>query len=89
MTYADSREGKPVILTAALTGGTHGKEANPQLPETPATIDEAAAAAEAAGASIVLLHARRENGELPVNSYNNPYQAERASSRTLPASSVS
>ncbi|AZH25760.1 BKACE family enzyme [Haloplanus aerogenes] len=63
MTYADYRDGKPVILTAALTGGVHGKEANPNLPETPAEIGEAAAAAERAGASIVHLHARRDNGE--------------------------
>jgi len=63
VTYADFRDGKPVILTAALTGGVHGKEANPNLPETPTEIGEAAAAAEAAGASIVHLHARRANGE--------------------------
>jgi len=63
VTYADYRDGKPVIITAALTGGVHGKEANPNLPETPAEIGEAAAAAEAAGASIVHLHARRANGE--------------------------
>ena len=63
MTYADYRDGKPVVLTAALTGGVHGKEANPNLPETPDEIGEAAAAAEAAGASIVHLHARRSNGE--------------------------
>jgi len=63
MTYADYRDGKPVILTAALTGGVHGKEANPALPETPAEIGEAAAEAERAGASIVHLHARRDDGE--------------------------
>jgi 3-keto-5-aminohexanoate cleavage enzyme len=63
MTYADYRDGNPVILTAALTGGVHGKEANPNIPETPADIGEAAAAAERAGASIVHLHARRDNGE--------------------------
>jgi 3-keto-5-aminohexanoate cleavage enzyme len=63
VTYADYQDGKPVILTAALTGGVHGKEANPNLPETPAEIGEAAAAAEEAGASIVHLHARRDNGE--------------------------
>jgi 3-keto-5-aminohexanoate cleavage enzyme len=56
-------DGSPVILTAALTGGVHGKEANPNLPESPAEIGEAAAACEAAGASVVHLHARRENGE--------------------------
>ena len=56
-------DGSPVILTAALTGGVHGKEANPNLPESPAEIGEAAGACEAAGASVVHLHARRENGE--------------------------
>ncbi len=56
-------DGSPVILTAALTGGVHGKEANPNLPESPAEIGEAAAACEAVGASVVHLHARRENGE--------------------------
>ncbi|MFB6101073.1 MAG: 3-keto-5-aminohexanoate cleavage protein [Haloplanus sp.] len=63
MTYADYRAGKPVILTAALTGGVHGKEANPNIPETPDEVAAAAAAAEDAGASVVHLHARRENGE--------------------------
>jgi 3-keto-5-aminohexanoate cleavage enzyme len=63
MTYEEYHEGKPVVVTAALTGGVHGKEANPNLPETPAAIGEAAAACEAAGASIVHLHARDEHGE--------------------------
>ena len=56
-------DGDPVIITAALTGGVHGKEANPHLPESPAEIGQAAAACEAAGASVVHLHARRPNGE--------------------------
>ncbi|MFB6123342.1 MAG: 3-keto-5-aminohexanoate cleavage protein [Haloferacaceae archaeon] len=63
MSYDDYLDGKPVVVTAALTGGVHGKEANPNLPETPAEIGAAAAACEAAGASIVHLHARRPNGE--------------------------
>jgi len=63
VSYADYRDGKPLIVTAALTGGVHGKEANPNLPETPAEIGTAAAACEAAGASVVHLHARQENGE--------------------------
>ncbi|MDS0295441.1 3-keto-5-aminohexanoate cleavage protein [Halogeometricum luteum] len=63
MTYEDYLAGDPVILTAALTGGVHGKEANPNLPETPEEIGRAAAEAEAAGASVVHLHARRPNGE--------------------------
>ncbi|MDS0300677.1 3-keto-5-aminohexanoate cleavage protein [Halogeometricum sp. S1BR25-6] len=63
MSYEDYLAGDPVILTAALTGGVHGKEANPNLPETPEEIGRAAAEAEAAGASVVHLHARRPNGE--------------------------
>ncbi|MFB6303393.1 MAG: 3-keto-5-aminohexanoate cleavage protein [Haloferacaceae archaeon] len=61
--YEAYLDGKPVVVTAALTGGVHGKEANPNLPETPAEIGAAAAACEMAGASVVHLHARRANGE--------------------------
>ena len=63
MSYDDYREGKPLIVTAALTGGVHGKEANPNVPETPEEVAEAAAAAEEAGASILHLHAREDSGE--------------------------
>ena len=63
MSYDEYRDGKPLIVTAALTGGVHGKEANPNVPETPAEVAEAAAAAEAAGASILHLHAREDSGE--------------------------
>lgn len=63
MTYDDYLDGKPVIVTAALTGGVQGKETVPNLPESPAEIAEAARECEAAGASIVHLHARKENGE--------------------------
>ena len=63
MTYDDYLEGKPVIVTAAITGGVHGKEAHPELPETPAEIAASAAECEAAGASVLHLHARRDNGE--------------------------
>ncbi|MFC7232407.1 3-keto-5-aminohexanoate cleavage protein [Saliphagus sp. GCM10025308] len=63
MSYADYLAGEPLIVTAALTGGVHGKEANPNLPETPEEIGRAAAAAEEAGAAVVHLHARKPNGE--------------------------
>ena len=63
MTYADYLAGDPVVVTAALTGGVHGKEANPNLPETPEEIGKAAAEAEDAGAAVVHVHAREENGE--------------------------
>ncbi|MFC6862994.1 3-keto-5-aminohexanoate cleavage protein [Halomicroarcula sp. GCM10025817] len=63
MSYDRFLAGDPVIVTAALTGGVHGKEATPNLPETPAEIGRAAGEVEAAGASVVHLHARRPNGE--------------------------
>ena len=63
MTYADYRAGKPVIVTAALTGGVQGKEANPNVPETPAEVAAAASEAEDAGASVLHLHARKDTGE--------------------------
>ena len=63
MTYEQYLSGEPLIITVALTGGVHGKEANPNLPETPEEIAEAAANVEEAGAAMVHLHARRPNGE--------------------------
>ncbi|WP_232703131.1 3-keto-5-aminohexanoate cleavage protein [Halobacterium wangiae] len=63
MSYEAFLAGEPVVVTAALTGGVHGKEANPNLPETPEEIGSAAAAAEDAGASVVHVHAREPNGE--------------------------
>jgi 3-keto-5-aminohexanoate cleavage enzyme len=63
MSYEAYQRGEPVIITAALTGGVHGKEASPHLPETPEEVAEAAAACGEAGAAVVHLHARRENGE--------------------------
>lgn len=63
MTYEDYLDGTPVIVTAATTGGIHGKEAHPDLPETPEEIGEAAAACRAAGAAIVHVHARHDSGE--------------------------
>ena len=63
MSYDQYLDGRPAIVTAALTGGIQGKEANPAIPETPEEIGKAAAAVEAAGAAVVHLHARRPNGE--------------------------
>ncbi|MFB6185913.1 MAG: 3-keto-5-aminohexanoate cleavage protein [Halobacteriaceae archaeon] len=63
MTYTSYLAQKPLIITAALTGGVHGKEANPHIPETPSEIATAAAEVEAAGAAIVHLHARKDTGE--------------------------
>lgn len=63
MSYRDYLDGKKLIVTAALTGGIHGKDANPNLPEQPDEIAAAARDCEAAGAAIVHLHGRDEHGE--------------------------
>ena len=52
----------PVVITCALTGGIHGKEANPNLPEQPDEIVEQGVAAAEAGASILHVHARNPDG---------------------------
>lgn len=52
----------PVIITCALTGGIHGKEANPSLPEQPDEIVAQGIAAWRAGAAILHVHARNPDG---------------------------
>ncbi len=51
-----------IIITAALTGAGHGKEANPNLPEQPEEIIEQALQCRDAGAAIVHVHARDKSG---------------------------
>lgn len=53
-----------IIITAALTGGLHKKSANPNLPEQPDEIADAAYAVFNEGAAIVHLHARDPQGNL-------------------------
>ncbi|MEM3628053.1 MAG: 3-keto-5-aminohexanoate cleavage protein [Candidatus Bathyarchaeia archaeon] len=48
----------PLIIGAALTGGGHGKELNPNLPETPEEQAQQAYESYKAGASVVHIHAR-------------------------------
>ena len=60
MTWKPSTE--PVVITCALTGGIHGKEANPNLPEQPDEIVEQGIAAWKAGAAILHVHARNPDG---------------------------
>lgn len=55
------RESK-VIITCALTGGIHGKEANPHLPEQPDEIVAQGVAAWQAGAAILHVYARNPDG---------------------------
>lgn len=54
---------KKVIITVATTGGAHGKEANPNLPEQPEEIAADVRECEKAGASVVHLHARDDWGD--------------------------
>ena len=48
----------PLIICCAITGGIQGKEANPNLPETPQEQAEQTWAAYQAGASMVHVHVR-------------------------------
>ncbi|MFC6723833.1 3-keto-5-aminohexanoate cleavage protein [Halobium palmae] len=59
--YRSYRDEK-LIISVATTGGFHGKEANPNLPEQPAEIVDEICACRDAGASIVHVHARDEEG---------------------------
>jgi 3-keto-5-aminohexanoate cleavage enzyme len=52
----------PVVITCALTGGIHGKEANPNLPEQPDEIVAQGVAACEAGAAVLHVHARNPDG---------------------------
>ena len=58
----------PLIVTCAITGGNQGKEANPNLPETVEEQVESAYEAYKAGAAMVHIHARREDG-MPVGDF--------------------
>ncbi|GAB4109891.1 MAG: 3-keto-5-aminohexanoate cleavage protein [Roseiflexaceae bacterium] len=51
-----------LIITCALTGGIHGKEANPNLPEQPDEIVAQGVAAWQAGAAVLHVHARHPDG---------------------------
>jgi 3-keto-5-aminohexanoate cleavage enzyme len=55
---------QPVIISAALTGSWPTKADNPAVPITEEEIAEAAVAAHAAGAAIVHLHVRNEQGKV-------------------------
>ena len=63
-----------VAITCALTGGIHGKEANPNLPEQPDEIIEQGIAAWKAGASILHVHARNPDGSNSMDTDTFAYQ---------------
>ena len=58
----NSTGNEPVIITCALTGGIHGKEPNPNLPEQPDEIVEQGVEAWRVGAAILHVHARNPDG---------------------------
>ena len=61
------RTTEKLILTVATTGGFHGKEANPNLPELPEEIAQAAYECWNEGASIVHIHARDKKTRRPTS----------------------
>ena len=54
---------RKVIISAAITGGIHTPGLSPYLPKTPDEIIKNAVDAARAGAAVVHIHARKENGE--------------------------
>jgi 3-keto-5-aminohexanoate cleavage enzyme len=63
MAYEDYLDRRKVIVTVATTGGVHGKDANPNLPEQPEEIARDVRECEKLGASIAHLHGRDVHGE--------------------------
>lgn len=55
---------RKLIITVAQTGGLHGKEANPNLPEQPKEIAESTYDCYNEGAAIAHLHARDKQGKI-------------------------
>lgn len=75
--FTDNREWRdhfrnwpPVIITCAITGGVHGKAANPNLPETPEEQADSTYEAYKAGASMVHIHARNPSMNYATNAEN-------------------
>jgi 3-keto-5-aminohexanoate cleavage enzyme len=53
---------RPVVLTVAVTGADVFRENNPNIPYTPAEIADAAVESAGAGATVVHLHVREDDG---------------------------
>ncbi|MBC8535378.1 3-keto-5-aminohexanoate cleavage protein [Feifania hominis] len=58
-----AKQQRKVIVTAAVTGGIHTPTMTPYLPKGPDEVMQNALDAAAAGASIVHIHARLDNGQ--------------------------
>lgn len=54
--------GDPAVLTVAVTGADVSRENNPNIPYTPAEIAESSIEAAQAGATVVHLHVREDDG---------------------------
>lgn len=54
---------KKIIISAAITGATHVPSMSPYLPKTPDEIIENAVEAYRAGAAVIHIHAREEDGK--------------------------
>ena len=63
----------PLIITTAITGGNHGKEANPNLPETAEEQVQQTYDAYNAGASMVHVHCRDRNNPAEMTRDVNDY----------------
>jgi 3-keto-5-aminohexanoate cleavage enzyme len=63
LTIADFSEMKKLVITMAITGGIHGKEANPHLPEKPDEQAKDAYNCYNKVASIFHLHVRDREGK--------------------------
>lgn len=63
--------GKPkkVIISAAITGAIHTPSMSPYFPASPEQISQQAIDAAKAGAAVVHIHARRDDG-MPVGDFN-------------------
>jgi len=61
---------RKVVISAAITGGIHTPGMSPYLPATPDEIIKNAVDAAKAGAAVVHVHARKENGQ-PTADYDN------------------
>ena len=53
---------KPVVITAAITGADVTRDDNPNVPYTPNEIAESSLRSVEAGAAIVALHVREDDG---------------------------
>ena len=58
-----AKKQKKVIISAAVTGGVHTPSMSPHLPKTPEQIIRNAVDAARAGAAVIHIHARKENGQ--------------------------